>query len=275
MITENKKSISNSFENDQRLIHQILQSEFLRAKMDNPSYSLRSLARRLSIPPSGLSDIFCGKRKITHKMALKIFSHLKVSVEQKKILESVVHKLNKSEKIGVKKQKSEKKFTPISMDTFHLFSDWYYFAILSLMETKKFSSNPDWISERLGISKDLVIQALDRLEKLEMILKNEKGKLVITGKQYSTSDGLTNMLIRYGHHQTLNLASEALDAVPLELRDFSSMTMAIDVSLLPKATTLIRQFRRKLCALLESGEQEEVYRLAIQLFPLTKSKETK
>ncbi|MNL65954.1 hypothetical protein D3C87_1903530 [compost metagenome] len=38
---------------------------------------------------------------------------------------------------------------------------------------------------------------------------------------------------------------------------------------LPKAKELIRQFRHDLSELLEQGEADDVYRLNIQLFPLT------
>jgi hypothetical protein len=65
-------------------------------------------------------------------------------------------------------------------------------------------------------------------------------------------------------------ALEALEDVPLESRDQSSMTMAIDPSLLPEAKAKIRDFRRSLCAFLQENARpkSEIYQLSISLFPV-------
>ena len=62
---------------------------------------------------------------------------------------------------------------------------------------------------------------------------------------------------------------DALFAVPVESRDITSMTMAIDKNKIPEAKRKIKQFRRNLCQFLESGEKNEVYNLNVQLIPLT------
>lgn len=51
------------------------------------------------------------------------------------------------------------------------------------------------------------------------------------------------------------------------------MTMAIDISKLDKARELTRKYRREMCALLENGEQTQVYNLGIQLSPISKKQE--
>ncbi|MGZ3740999.1 MAG: DUF4423 domain-containing protein, partial [Bdellovibrionota bacterium] len=62
----------------------------------------------------------------------------------------------------------------------------------------------------------------------------------------------------------------AIEAVPTEERDITSMTMAIDPRRLPLAKTLIRKFRFRLADLLETGDRTEVYNLNVQLVPVTK-----
>lgn len=51
----------------------------------------------------------------------------------------------------------------------------------------------------------------------------------------------------------------------------SAFAWIVDLDLLPEAKELIRSFRRKLVEFLESSEKEEVYKLNIQLFPLSVS----
>jgi len=74
--------------------------------------------------------------------------------------------------------------------------------------------------------------------------------------------------IQRSHQQTLALAAEKL-SVPLELRDYTSMTMAINPKNLPKAKKAIEDFRNNIVKLLDKGEASEVYTFACQLFPLT------
>ena len=57
----------------------------------------------------------------------------------------------------------------------------------------------------------------------------------------------------------------------MEERDFSSIMVALDPEKLPEVKTIIREFRQKLATLVKDGHRSEVYQLAIQLYPITKS----
>jgi uncharacterized protein (TIGR02147 family) len=76
--------------------------------------------------------------------------------------------------------------------------------------------------------------------------------------------------IRKYHRDNLVKAAEALEEVPVELRDFSSITMATCSEKVGQARELIRKFREELSDLMESGDRETVYTLAVQLFPVCK-----
>ena len=64
-------------------------------------------------------------------------------------------------------------------------------------------------------------------------------------------------------------AIDSLEKDPIDVRDMSGITMAISTRKLPEARKLIMDFRRKLCAFLEDGHKDAVYRLNVQLFPLS------
>ncbi len=64
-----------------------------------------------------------------------------------------------------------------------------------------------------------------------------------------------------------------LKQVPLEKREYTSITMAIDPKNIPRARRLIDRFQDKVVAILESGEPTEVYNMNVQLFPLTQIRE--
>ncbi|MGE3975681.1 MAG: DUF4423 domain-containing protein, partial [Bdellovibrionales bacterium] len=71
------------------------------------------------------------------------------------------------------------------------------------------------------------------------------------------------------------LAIQALETVPMSQRDQSSMTMAIDTSLMDAAKEKIKNFRRELCDFFqkENNPRNAVYQLTISLCPLTKIEE--
>lgn len=256
--------------NAQLELRKIMNDEITRAKSVNPSYSLRAFARKVGLQPSALSEILSGKRHITRKMAAKVLERLCVGPEKTK---NLLAKL--SNKKTSPPTDTHGDFVQINMDHYHIISEWYYFGILSLAETKGFKGNPDWIANRLGITTTEAKNALKRLERLELLKRNSKNQLVWSGQHFTTSNDIVNMALRKSHYQNLELAKKSLDTVDLSERDFSSMTMAIDTKKIPETKKMIQAFRRNLSEFLESGEKSEVYRICLQLFPLSTKGDTK
>jgi uncharacterized protein (TIGR02147 family) len=164
---------------------------------------------------------------------------------------------------------SDAEFLQLNMDHYHVISEWYYFAILSLAETKGFKDDPEWIARRLNLTVTESKIALKRLARLGLLKRNKNGHLVWAGIHFRTSNDIANMSLRKSHYQNLDLARASLDKDSLETRDFSSMTMAIDPEKIPQAKDMIKKFRRTLSAFLESGDKKEVYRICMQMFPLS------
>ena len=86
------------------------------------------------------------------------------------------------------------------------------------------------------------------------------------------SGDFTNAAKKSLQKQILEKALIAIDEVPFSKRNHTSMTMAIDSQLLPKANDCIVKFRRELCAILqESKNKDAVYELGVALFPVTQT----
>ena len=70
--------------------------------------------------------------------------------------------------------------------------------------------------------------------------------------------------------QILDKAKDAMEKTPIEKREQSSLTMAIDASLLPLAKKKIAKFRRELHDFLQSTQKtNEVYNLSLSFYPVT------
>ena len=81
---------------------------------------------------------------------------------------------------------------------------------------------------------------------------------------------MESQALRISHRQSIEQALLALNEFPIELRDITSITMAIDLKRLPLAKKIIKEFRLKMSDVLEKGDQSEVYNLNIQLLPVSR-----
>ena len=163
----------------------------------------------------------------------------------------------------------------LELDAFLAISDWYHYAILELMKVNEASLNPKWISKRLGITVIEAKTAVQRLIDLNMIQVDANAKLKELPKAHTTvQHQYSNSAFRKLQKQILLQAINALEEVPFEVRDQSSLTMAIDPALIPEAKEKIKKFRRELCAFLQTNDQNltEVYQLSISLFPANRGR---
>ena len=251
---------------EQLIIQKKLAERFSEIRLKNPSYSIRAFSKKVGVSSSALSEILNGKRQVSAKIVQRISDRLYFSPKETKALLNLFPQ-KKSKGKGSTAQIKE--FTQLGMDQFHVISDWYHFAILSLSETSGYKDEPEWLAHRLGVSVKKIKMALERLQRLNMVRRDRQGVLRATGEEFSTTDGVSNVSVRKSHSQNLELAQGSLDRDDVGFRDFTAMTMAMDPDKLEEAKKMIREFRDKLCAYLESGKKKEVYKLCVQLFPLS------
>lgn len=244
----------------QTTVRDLLLQELLHAQARNPNFSMRAYARKVGMAQSAVSEILAGKRTITAKMASKIMEGL--GADPERIQQTVSMLKNKT-------PAAAKGFRPLDIDTFHLVSEWYYFAILSLAETPDFQSDAKWISQRLGLSLTKAQEALERLLRLELVEATENG-MRATGVQFQVDPGIATPALKKSHRQNLDLAQTALENTRYEERDFTAITMCFDPDKMTEAKAMIKEFRQRFCEVMESGEKKEVFKMCVQLFPLSK-----
>jgi len=241
-----------------------LQKEFTDRCRRNPSFSLRAFAKLIGMEASSVSQLMAGKRNASHKVIGKICDRLSVPPE-------IRHQFLASSNRPQSKSDSVPDYRQIAADAFAVIADWYHYAILELTHTENFNSSPKWIADKLGISIIQASVAIERLERLELI-EIKEGRLCETGAFLTNySEGFTAPALKELQRQVLQKALNAIDYVPQEEKDITSMTMAIDVTKLPEAKKRIKNFRRELCTFLEGGPRARVYNLGVQLYPISKS----
>jgi uncharacterized protein (TIGR02147 family) len=239
----------------------ILQQEFVKRCQKNPRYSLRAFAKSLSIEPSPLSAILRGKRPLTDKMTNRLGLALGLGLDE-------VSKFVQAEKAA-----DGPNYQQLALDSYALISDWYHYAILELIRVKSFKPDLSYIAKTLNISKTEAHIAVERLQRLELLVIKKNGKWIDTtanGSATNINQDLTSQASKKLQRQVLEKAIEALENLPTDVRSQTSMTMAIHPEDLDQAKVMIKNFRRELCAFLEKNKKPtQVYNLGISLYPLT------
>ena len=91
----------------------------------------------------------------------------------------------------------------------------------------------------------------------------------------NTPDDALNISVQKTHIEDMELAKNSILNDLIDKRDFTSLTMAVSTRLLPKAKEMIRKVQDEISDLLESEPTDEVYRMSVHLFPLSKSRKEK
>ena len=258
-----------------------MRDELERRTQANRSYSLRAFARDLGISPALLSGLLNQKRGISVDMAIQISEALGLNWNDTGYFCDLVksqHSRNKDAREMAttrakryrlqslaKKAPDSEAFKLVEWE--QIISKWYHFAIFEMIDLPDQDLSPAGISQYLGITQIEAKNALQRLVAVGLIEKSGDG-FVKNNEHNRTPTDIPSKALRKLSKDLLARAGDAIETQPIAERDFSTMTMVIDKSLLPEAKKKIRDFRREMMSFLESGEKQELYCLGMQLFSL-------
>ncbi len=239
-----------------------LQNELLRRCESNPSYSLRSFASQLQTNPATLSSILSKKRTLTETTIRKFGIALQLDP-------SNIQSFIQNSKLG-----ETATYQELTQDIFISISEWHYDAILEMTRLKNFQSDPKWIAKVLNISVNEVSAAIERLIRVELleIDKNGKWKDLSRFNSNTIDADFSTAAMRKYQKKILEKSMEALENLSRTERDHTSMMVCGNLKDLKKAKEMIAEFRHKLAAFLqrEGVKSEEVFQIAMSIFPLTK-----
>jgi uncharacterized protein (TIGR02147 family) len=247
---------------------QKLKEDFSQKQRRSPMYSLRAYARDLGVHAATISMVFNGKRGLPYDKCSQIVDKLALGPKERTLfIESLNH--GKSALDAIKVEESDERFM-LDESYFSVISEWEHYAVLTLFDIEDFEPHAHIISARLGITQNRAEVVLNNLVTCGLLTHGENG-LEKSHSRVRTTEDVTSIALRKGHIETLEMGKEKIESVSVEERDFSSIMVALDPEKLPEVKTIIREFRQKLATLVKDGHRSEVYQLAIQLYPITKT----
>ena len=125
---------------------------------------------------------------------------------------------------------------------------------------------------RPEVSAAEISESLSFLVKANLLQKDKDGNYAQTDKVVTTGPmEFTPLAVRGLHRQMGEFALDAIEGVPQDERHFSGLTLGITREAYEKIVQRIAEFRKDIIAIATSETAtEEVYRLNVQFFPMTK-----
>ncbi|WP_295052665.1 TIGR02147 family protein [uncultured Fibrobacter sp.] len=116
-----------------------------------------------------------------------------------------------------------------------------------------------------------VSESLSFLIKANLLQKDENGNYVQTEKSVTTGPmDVTPLAVRGMHRKMGEFALDAIEGVPQDKRHFSGLTLGITRDAYEKIVQETAEFRKRVITIAtQDSGMDEVYRLNVQLFPMT------
>jgi uncharacterized protein (TIGR02147 family) len=238
---------------EQLAIQNLLRAKLTEIQKTNPQYSLRAYSKKVGVHVGALSSILNGKRNVSRELAERITTKLMLDPQERSEILCHFPEKRRYQKSDLTNAFPDPRYLEFNASQFKVVAEWEHFAVMSLLNCEGFQGKVSWISGRLGITETRATQVIQRLLELGLFSLNENGEITRSKQSYRTSDDVADLSLK-------------------KVRDFTSITMAIDPRKLSMAKERIRKFQDELSDLLEEGTRTEVYRLSMQVFPLSKLK---
>lgn len=227
-----------------------LKSELADRQSNNPSYSLRAMARQLNVAGSTLSEIINGHANLSVTTARKIAGGLNLANEEKNYFCDLVQ-LNSESNLEAKEQLSVKmdklypkyqKSLDLSLELFKQLSDWYHLTIMEMPFLNKFDLSSVNISKFLDIPVPLVELAIDRLVILGIFERTKSGALVRRQHDLKVRSEIQSAAMKKYYKQALEKVSAAIDTQTPGERLSGYLNLAIDEKAFPEIDQAIDRF---------------------------------
>lgn len=259
--------------NEQIALQTTLRKKFLEFQVRNKHFSIRALAMKLEMQPSATNEILKGQRRVSRKIAEKIADKLLLDpTERNELLKDFPQKMKRKSKFNPDRNGEDLEAIKLSSEAYSSVSEWLHFAILSLMKTPEFSSEPTWIAKRFGVTELEVEKALGRMINIKLIEKDEKGEFQRNSSKVNTTDDVYNLSLQKAHLEDMEIAKEKITSLPVEARDFSFLIFNGNPKNLPRAKEILRKAQDDLEEIMDQDEATEVYKICTYLYPLTVTK---
>ena len=262
--------------------HHFFKSFYQHSKATKRFFSFRYLAQRSGVAPSLFIAVMRGERRITPAVAKKYAAGMDLTARETDYLLALVaferaktHAQKNDAFSRIVRLRGQSKIQFIHADQYEYFSRWYHSAIRELISLPFFREDPSWIAKTLqpAISANQADRSLKLLQRLDLVVRDEQGKLRVAEKAISSEYEMKSLSLRNFSLEMIDRARESLENIPAGKREISGLTMGVSDECIERIKQRIRIFKEEIISMIvdDKNESASVYQMNFQFFPLIKS----
>jgi uncharacterized protein (TIGR02147 family) len=259
-------------------------------KNESDSFTFRKFSESAGFTtPNFLQLLIQGKRNLKKSSIGKVSCALGLSAEEAKYFELLVNfdqAKTVAEKTGYFTALSEARkpyqISHINELQFEHFRTWYHKVIRELLGFYAFDENELYAYRKLAallsppITESEARNSVKLLLKLGLLKRDDSGKIIQADRFITTGDEVQELSVRTFHQEMIDRAREAVDRVPQEYRDISSLTVTVSDDGFAMMKKELQLFRKRLLEIVKiDSVPANVYQVNFQMFPLTSIKKTR
>ena len=266
-----------NFESFQSFVHSFVTV----AKSKNPKFTITRFANDLGLKdPSSINKVVRGQRKPGPLLINRLCKYFDLSRDETDYLRNIIdlakaHTVDERAATVARLQSHfpNRKFRVLESQQFHSISNWYAVAIREMFQLSDRTSKVSWIASRLRfhVARSEIRAALGNLIDLKLLAKDAAtGEVEVASGRYSSPVETADEAIKRFHEGSLAIAAKAIREVPLAVREFSSIVLAVQEQDLGAAKVTIANFLEDFSKRFETPKAgDQVYQLNVQFIPLT------
>ena len=259
--------------------HKFLLDFYSEKKRTTRYFSYRFMSKHLGIDAGYLVKVLQGQKNLSYESAPEVALLLKLNKKETEYFKLLIlfGKAKSNTEIASYFEKlvhfSETKSATIDADKYEFYKKWYYSAIREILGFFPFNGNYKALAEMVvpEIKPLEAKKSIELLSRLGIIIKNERGEYTPATRFISTGEQWKSIAIRQFQEETIRLAAAALDAVPKEQRDISTVTVSLSREGFEEVGALLKQLRRQIFEVAEKEHHASgAFQVNLQLFPISK-----
>ena len=246
----------------------------------NVKFSYRFIQNKTGIDPGFLVKVFNGHKNLPEKAIPRFIKLLKLDERQAEYFTNLV--FYGRAKSDIQKQNYFEKLISykkpicrvIESDAYEFYSKLYYTAIRELIGIYPFTGDFKELASLLvpQITTSEAKEGVELLERLGLISKDQHGRYNQTDRFITTGEKCRKNAARTFHKEMIQLANDALEQIPQELRDISTITATLSFDGFSKLKNKMTEFRNEILKIVQEEKNATgVYHLNFHLFPISKT----
>jgi uncharacterized protein (TIGR02147 family) len=248
-------------------------------KASNPIYSYRYIAGKVGIDHALIVKILQGKRHVSTEKIEDFATFLGLSSRQKEYFRILVTfgkaKNNEERKLYFEKLLGFSEISERQIDSvqYEFYQHWYYTAIREILNILKFKDDYQKLSETVHppISISEAKKAVKILINLGMVVPDENGYYRLTDQFVTTGENWQSIAVRSFQKDACKLAASAIDSVPKDERDISTVTVSLNEEGVNRIRESLAVLRREIIDIAASCHPvDRACQINLQLFPISK-----